>query len=118
MEEDDKSPQKLTRGHECNLTDIDLDEHFNAKSDNDSKKHIIIESNHFPPNAPDYTENLNTANTPVNEGAQLCASGDVWKVVNVPHSYYDSRNDAQKCIEMMNGRWFGGSKYMQVRKMV
>ncbi|KAM1111676.1 hypothetical protein ACFX2I_044663 [Malus domestica] len=90
MEEDDKSPQKLTRGHECNPTDIDSDEHFSAESDNDSEKHIIIESDHFPPNVPDYTENLNTADTPVNEGAQLCASGDVWKAVNVPHSYYDS----------------------------
>ena len=90
MEEDDKSPQKLTGGHECNSTDIDSDEHFSAESDNDLEKHIIIESDYFPPNVPDYMENLNTADTPVNEGAQLCASGDVWKAVNVPHSYYDS----------------------------
>ncbi|KAM1184992.1 hypothetical protein ACFX14_014375 [Malus domestica] len=67
MEEDDKSPQKLTGGHECNPTDIDSDEHFS---------------------------NLNTTDTSVNEGTQLCASGDVWKAVNVPHSFYDSRNDA------------------------
>ncbi|XP_068336041.1 uncharacterized protein [Pyrus communis] len=90
MEEDDNSPQKLSGGHECNPTDTDSDEHFSAESDNDSEKHIIIESDHFPPNVPDYTENLSTADTPVNEGAQLCASGDVWKAVNVPHSYYDS----------------------------
>ncbi|CAN6703006.1 unnamed protein product [Malus baccata var. baccata] len=90
MEDDEKSVPSLLHGHECNPTDIDSDEHFSAQSDNDSEKHTIIESDHFPPNVPDYTENLNTADTPVNEGAQLCASGDVWKAVNVPHSYYDS----------------------------
>ncbi|RXI06985.1 hypothetical protein DVH24_026121 [Malus domestica] len=41
MEEDDKSPQKLTGGHECNPTYIDSNEHFSAELDNDSEKHII-----------------------------------------------------------------------------
>ncbi|KAB2610056.1 hypothetical protein D8674_018088 [Pyrus ussuriensis x Pyrus communis] len=88
--EEDNSREKLTGGHECNPADIDSYEHFSTESDNDSEKHIIIESDHSPPNVPDYAEYLNTADTAVSQGAQLCASGDAWKAVNVPHSYYDS----------------------------
>ncbi|RXH76710.1 hypothetical protein DVH24_019598 [Malus domestica] len=73
MEEDDKSPQKLTGGHECNPTDIDSDEHFSVESNNDSEK---IRS--FSSKCTDYTKNLNTADTSVNEGTQLCASGDMF----------------------------------------
>ncbi|CAN6709139.1 unnamed protein product [Malus baccata var. baccata] len=90
MEEDDYSREKLTGSRECNRTDIDSDEHFSTESDNDSEKHIIIESDHSPPNVPDYAEYLSTADTAVSQGAQLCASGDAWTAVNVPHSYKDS----------------------------
>lgn len=89
MEEDEKS-QPHTDGHECNLTDINSERHMNIESDNDSEKDIITESDLSPPNVSEYLGNLKTADATVSQEAHLCSSGDAWKAVSMPHSYYDS----------------------------
>ncbi|KAL6136011.1 hypothetical protein ACLB2K_061313 [Fragaria x ananassa] len=87
-EEDEKS-QQFTDGHECNITDIDSEKHLCIESDNDLEKDIITESDHSPPNLSEYSGNLNV-HAAVSQEAHLCSSGDAWKAVSMPLSYYDS----------------------------
>ncbi|PRQ54356.1 putative nuclear factor related to kappa-B-binding protein [Rosa chinensis] len=89
MEEDEKS-QLFTDGHVCNITDIESEKHLCRESDNDSEKDIITESDHSPPNLSEYSGNLSIAHAAVSQEAHLCSSGDAWKAVSMPHSYYDS----------------------------
>jgi hypothetical protein len=69
----------LSGGHEINPVDLDSEnDHIMSKIDNA----IADESK--------YSGNLNNADVAVSQGVPLSSGEDVWPVVSMPHSYYDS----------------------------